>query len=121
MPLDAVVIHAIKEELEKELIGARIDKVQMPERDVLLLSVRGNMGNRKLLLSANTGSARIQFTENVYENPSEPPMFCMLMRKHLVGARIQSITQPDLTGSSFWIFPFVMKWVFSPKKSLSWS
>lgn len=95
MPLDAVVIHAIKEELEKELIGARIDKVQMPERDVLLLSVRGNMGNRKLLLSANTGSARIQFTENVYENPSEPPMFCMLMRKHLVGARIQSITQPD--------------------------
>ena len=95
MPLDAVVIHAIRDELEKELIGARIDKVQMPERDVLLLSVRGNMGNRKLLLSANTGSARIQFTENVYENPSEPPMFCMLMRKHLVGARIQSITQPD--------------------------
>lgn len=95
MPLDAVLIHAIKEELEKELIGARIDKVQMPERDVLLLSVRGNTGNRKLLLSANTGSARIQFTENAYENPAEPPMFCMLMRKHLVGARIQSITQPD--------------------------
>ena len=47
MPLDAVVIHAIKEELEKELIGARIDKVQMPERDVLLLSVRGNMGTDK--------------------------------------------------------------------------
>lgn len=95
MPLDAVVIHAIRDELEKELIGARIDKVQMPERDVLLLSVRGNMGNRKLLISANTGNARIQFTENVFENPSEPPMFCMLMRKHLVGARIQGITQPD--------------------------
>lgn len=95
MPMDAVIIHAIKEELEKELIGARIDKVQMPERDVLLLSVRGNTGNRKLLLSANTGSARIQFTDNTYENPSEPPMFCMLMRKHLVGARIQSIDQPD--------------------------
>lgn len=95
MPLDAVVIHAIREELQKELIGARIDKVQMPERDVLLLSVRGNAGNRKLLLSANTGSARVQFTENSYENPTEPPMFCMLMRKHLVGARIQSISQPD--------------------------
>ena len=53
MPLDAVVIHAIREELQNELIGARIDKVQMPERDVLLLSVRGNAGNRKLLLSAN--------------------------------------------------------------------
>lgn len=95
MPLDAVVIHAIREELQNELIGARIDKVQMPERDVLLLSVRGNDGNRKLLLSANTGSARVQFTENSYENPTEPPMFCMLMRKHLVGARIQSISQPD--------------------------
>lgn len=95
MPLDAVVIHAIREELQNELIGARIDKVQMPERDVLLLSVRGNAGNRKLLLSANTGSARVQFTENSYENPTEPPMFCMLMRKHLVGARIQSISQPD--------------------------
>lgn len=95
MPLDAVVIHAIREELQNELIGARIDKVQMPERDVLLLSVRGNAGNRKLLLSSNTGSARVQFTENSYENPTEPPMFCMLMRKHLVGARIQSISQPD--------------------------
>lgn len=95
MSLDAVVIHAIKEELEQELIGARIDKVQMPERDVLLLSVRGSQGNRKLLLSANTGSSRIQFTEAAFENPAEPPMFCMLMRKHLVGARIQNISQPD--------------------------
>lgn len=95
MPLDAAFVNALKNELEEELIGARIDKVQMPERDVLILSVRGNQGNRKLLLSSNVGTARVHFTEKNFENPSEPPMFCMLMRKHLVGARIVSILQPD--------------------------
>ena len=95
MPLDAAVINALKNELKEELIGARIDKVQMPEKDVLLLSVRGNQGNRKLLLSSNVGTARVHFTEMSFENPSEPPMFCMLMRKHLVGARIVDILQPD--------------------------
>ena len=95
MPMDAAVVCAVKNELKEELIGARIDKVQMPEKDVLLLSVRGNNGNRKLLLSSNVGTARVHFTEMSYENPAEPPMFCMLMRKHLVGARIVDITQPD--------------------------
>lgn len=95
MPMDAVVIHALKKELATELKGARIDKVQMPEKDMLVLIVRGNRGNRKLLLSAHSGNARIHFTNHSYENPPEPPMFCMLMRKHLVGARITDIRQPE--------------------------
>ncbi len=95
MPLDAVCIHALAAELEKRLVGGRIDKVQQPERDMLLLSLRAQGENLRLLLSAGTGSARVYLSRASYENPQEPPMFCMLMRKHLVGARILSIRQPD--------------------------
>lgn len=95
MPLDAVVLHAVTLELSQKLTGGRIDKVQMPEKDALLLSVRGQGENLKLLISANVGTSRIHFTGAAYENPAEPPMFCMLMRKHLVGAKIVSVTQPE--------------------------
>lgn len=95
MPLDAVCIAALAGELKDRLEGGRIDKVQQPERDLLLLSVRAKGENLRLLLSAGTGSARIHVTRAAYENPKEAPMFCMLLRKHLVGARILSVRQPD--------------------------
>ena len=95
MPLDAVCIAALAGELKDRLEGGRIDKVQQPERDLLLLSVRVKGENLRLLLSAGTGSARIHVTRASYENPKEAPMFCMLLRKHLVGARILSVRQPD--------------------------
>ena len=95
MPLDAVTVHALSSELSDRIVGGKIDKVQQPERDMLLLSVRSMKGNLKLVLSAGTGNARINVTEQSFENPAEPPMFCMLMRKHLVGARISAVTQPD--------------------------
>ncbi len=95
MPLDALTIQALAAELAPQLEGAKIDKVQQPERDLILLSLRTRNGNRKLLLSAGVGSARLHFTRESIENPAEPPMFCMLLRKHLQGARIESLTQPD--------------------------
>lgn len=95
MPLDAVCIHALSAELAQRLEGGKIDKVQQPERDLLLLTVRAKGENLRLLLSAGTGNARIHVTESSFENPKEAPMFCMLMRKHLVGARILSVRQPD--------------------------
>ena len=95
MPLDAVCIHALAAELEDRLAGGRIDKVQQPERDMLLLSVRAKGENLRLLLSAGVGSARVHVTGASYENPAEAPMFCMLLRTHLVGARILSVRQPD--------------------------
>lgn len=95
MPLDAVTIHALSSELAEKTVGAKIDKVQQPERDMLLLSVRSIKGSFKLVIAAGTGNARINITEQSFENPAEPPMFCMLMRKHLVGARIAAVTQPD--------------------------
>ena len=95
MPMDAVFLHGLTQELAQSLTGARIDKVQQPERDLLLLSVRTQSGNAKLLVHGGVGSARVHFTAGTFENPAEPPMFCMLLRKHLVGARITGISQPD--------------------------
>ena len=93
MPLDAICLRAVLHELRPQLIGARIDKVQQPARDQIVLLLRGNL---RLLLNAGANQPRIQLTGILRDNPAQPPMFCMLLRKHLVGARVLSIEQPDL-------------------------
>ena len=95
MPMDAVILHGLTRKLTQSLTGARIDKVQQPERDLLLLSVRTQSGNARLLVHGGVGSARVHFTRGTLEPPAEPPMFCMLLRKHLGGARITAVSQPD--------------------------
>ena len=96
MPMDAVFLHGLTRELTQSLTGARIDKVQQPERDLLLLSVRTQSSNAKLLVHGGVGSARVHFTRGTFENPAEPPMFCMLLRKHLSGGIIESVRQEPL-------------------------
>ena len=93
MALDAICLQAILEELRPQLLGLRIDKVQQPARDQVILLLRGN---RRLLLNAGANAPRIQLTALSRENPAEPPMFCMLLRKHLVGARVAALEQPPL-------------------------
>ena len=93
MPLDAICLRAVLNELRPQLIGARIDKVQQPARDQIILLLRGNL---RLLLNAGANQPRIQLTNILRDNPAQPPMFCMLLRKHLVGARVLAIDQPDL-------------------------
>jgi len=93
MPLDAICLQAVVEELRPQLLGLRIDKVQQPSRDQVILLLRGN---KRLLLNAGANAPRIQLTELTRDNPAEPPMFCMLLRKHLVGARVADIVQPAL-------------------------
>ncbi len=95
MPLDAICINAVSAELSKEIVGAKIDKVQQPAKDIILLTVHGNGQTLRLLLSAGVGTARVHVTNESFENPQSPPMFCMLLRKHLVGARIIGLSQPD--------------------------
>jgi len=96
MPLDAICLKALSAELKDKLEGGRIDKVQQPERDMLLFSLRSKGENLKLLLAAGTGNSRVHISKSSFENPAEPPMFCMLMRKHLIGAHIVSVYQPEL-------------------------
>ena len=93
MPLDAISLRAVVEELRPQLLNLRIDKVQQPARDQVILLLRSN---KRLLLNAGANAPRLQLTELLRDNPAEPPMFCMLLRKHLVGARVAEITQPGL-------------------------
>ena len=93
MPLDAICLRALTNELKGQLLGARIDKVQQPARDQIVLLLRGNL---RLLLNAGPNQPRVQLTEVLRENPAEPPMLCMLLRKHLVGGRITEIEQGGL-------------------------
>ena len=95
MPLDAVFLSALTNELREKIEGGRIDKIQQPSKDMVLISLRAKGENRKLLLSAGTGNARIHLTKASFENPVEAPMFCMLLRKHLIGAHISAVHQPD--------------------------
>ncbi len=96
MPLDSVCLKAVTEELICSLTDAKIDKVQMPERDEIILSMHTRQDSFKLLISAGTGDARIHITRAEFENPQTPPMFCMLLRKHLTGAVVERIEQiPD--------------------------
>ena len=94
MPLDSIFLTALTGELNRDLRGARIERVNQPSRDTVVLSVRGPAADGRLLLCAGTGSARIGMTAERPENPAAPPMFCMLLRKHLTGARILEIEQP---------------------------
>ncbi len=96
MPLDAITVRALAEELRGAVVGAKIDKVQQPARDLLVFSLRGNGANVKLLISAGTGTARVHLMTESFENPPSPPMFCMLLRKHLIGARISGLSQPHM-------------------------
>ena len=81
-----------RQELERDCTGAKIEKIYQPDRDELILLLRGN---RRLLLSANAGSCRVQLTTAASPNPPSPPMFCMLMRKHLTGGKLLSFEQPS--------------------------
>lgn len=91
MPFDAMFLSAVADELRPVLLGARIEKIQQPARDTVLLQLRGK---EKLLLSANPNRPRVHLTRAAFENPAQPPMFCMLLRKHLGGGRIGAVTQP---------------------------
>lgn len=96
MPLDALCLTAVAAELRAAVAGGKIDKLYQPTRDEVVLYVRGQGENVRLLLSANPGHPRANLTTLNRENPEQPPMFCMLLRKHLQGARILELNQPPL-------------------------
>ena len=96
MPLDALCLTAVAEELRRAVVGGKIDKIYQPTRDEIVLFLRGQGENLKLLLSANPGHPRAHLTTLNRENPDKPPMFCMLLRKYLLGGRILELNQPPL-------------------------
>ena len=94
MPLDAICLGAVTYELNEVLAGCRVEKVYQPDRDEIVLQTRGQGGAKRLLISIAAGAARVHFIDAARENPAAPPMFCMLLRKHVQGAKIAAIVQP---------------------------
>jgi len=95
MPLDGIVADCITKELNLKLTGGRIDKIFQPEPDEIIMFIRAKGANNKLLLSANPNYPRIHLTEISKDNPSTPPVFCMLLRKHLIGGKITGFDYND--------------------------
>ncbi|MBE6975474.1 MAG: fibronectin/fibrinogen-binding protein [Ruminococcaceae bacterium] len=94
MPLDAIFVTELCEELKNRITGMKIDRVRQPEKDTVVFTLRGQGVTERLLVCFGS-SARICLTKQEYENPPQPPMFCMLLRKHLIGARILDVSQPE--------------------------
>lgn len=95
MALDGVAINALSKELNKKLSGGRIDKIHQPETGEIIIHIRCAGENLRLLLCANPSFPRVHLTSSTKENPTSPPMFCMLLRKHLGGGKILSVYQKD--------------------------
>jgi len=96
MALDGLVISNIVCELSAALTGGRISKIYQPEADALVLVVKSSKANYKLLISASASLPLIYLTDETPGNPATAPNFCMLLRKHIGGGKILSVTQPGL-------------------------
>lgn len=101
MAFDAGMLACALSELKKVALGARIEKVYQPERDEIVLQMRSLEGGKRLLINAGSGNPRIGFTETPKENPQNPPMFCMLLRKYLQGAKLTEIEQAPFDRVAF--------------------
>ncbi|MBQ9415131.1 MAG: NFACT family protein [Clostridia bacterium] len=96
MALDGGMIYCLAAELREALDGVRVDKIHQPSREELVLALRGKAGTKKLYLSSRVQSARVHLADATPENPASPPMFCMLLRKHLTGGKLAAIRQDGL-------------------------
>lgn len=93
MAVDGMMLHHIVNELKTQALDSRVSQIYQPNRDEILINLRTMNGNKKLLLSTRANSPRLHFTEYSVENPSKPPMLCMLMRKRLGGGKLKDIRQ----------------------------
>ncbi len=95
MAIDGLTLAAVTHEL-KSIAGARVEKIYQPERDELIIGLRSSGESRRLLISASAENYRLHLTSAVRTNPTEPPVFCMLLRKRLIGGRILKTEQQGL-------------------------
>ncbi len=96
MAFDAFFLSAVLAELKPVVLGARVEKIHQPSRDTVIFHLRCEGGRQKLLFAPNPAAPRLHLTGSSPENPDQPPMFCMLLRKHLSGARIAGVFQPEM-------------------------
>ena len=104
MAFDAFFMTAVLSEIRQKATGARVEKIHQPSRDTVILQLRCEQGREKLLFSPNPAAPRLHLTTASPENPAEPPMFCMLLRKHLSGARLSEIRQQPMERMAEFLF-----------------
>ena len=106
MALDGAFLYSVKNEI-RPLIGGRVEKIHQPSREEIIISIRTRDGGKKLYISANAGSARVHITNKAVDNPQTPPMFCMLLRKHLGSGKLIDVRQDGLERILFLDFECV--------------
>ena len=96
MAFDGITIANLVKEFQETLVGGRINKIAQPEADELLITIKNNKTQYRLLLSASASLPLVYFTEKNKTSPLTAPNFCMLLRKHIGSGRIAAVTQPDM-------------------------
>ena len=96
MALDGITVRALTNELKMRLTGGRISKIIQPEADELMLVIKTQTGNERLLISAGASLPFVYLTTENKPSPMTAPNFCMMLRKHISGGRLVNITQPGL-------------------------
>lgn len=96
MSFDGIVTKSVVNELKETILGGRVDKIYQQEKDEILIYVHNKGTNYKLIISASSNNSRIYLTDFSKKNPSSPPMFCMLLRKHLLGGIVLNVEQFNL-------------------------
>lgn len=119
MAFDARYLSCVLEELEKKCASARVEKIYQPSRDTLIFLLRCQQGREKLLIAANPTAPRLHLTAASPENPPEPPMFCMFLRKHLLGARLASVSQIPMERAAFFTFDCTDEMGYPIRKTLA--
>ena len=104
MAFDAFFMTAVLNEIRQKVLGGRVEKIHQPSRDTVILQLRCEGGREKLLIAANPAAPRLHLTAANPENPDQPPMFCMLLRKHLSGARVAQINQLPMERMAEFVF-----------------
>ena len=118
MAFDAFFLSAVMEEIQTRTADARVDKIHQPSRDTVILQLKCREGREKLLFALNPTAPRLHLTTASPENPAEPPMFCMLLRKHLSGARLIEMRQIPMERCAFFIFDCIDEMGDHVKKTL---
>ena len=118
MAFDAFFLSAVLSEVREKCIGARIDKIHQPSRDTLIVHMHSREHRTRLLFAANPTAPRLHLTTASPENPAEPPMFCMLLRKHLMGAKLSDVSQPPMERAATFTFDCTDEMGFPVQKRL---
>lgn len=104
MALDGIYLRFLKKEFSEKLLFSKVDKIYQPSKEEVVISLRGKSATNKLLLNCSAESGRAVITEESFSNPQSPPMFTMLLRKHLSGGTLSDIRQSGMDRALYFDF-----------------